>query len=110
MKWLKIMFCLVSAVALVKVKIGLTHLKAWIRKLLLGLSVAQIGITVLTEKINKMLLPKKAWIHRCDVSCNLLKKPKCLNFFLEIRQYKNDSIPSKTIPDLKLDQHAVKRI
>ena len=53
-KWLKIMFCLISVVALVRRKIWLVHLKALemrMRKLVLDLSLAQI----LPEKINKML-------------------------------------------------------
>ena len=57
-KWLKIMFCLMSAVALVGVKIWFVHLKALeirMRKLVLDLSLAQI----LSEEISKMLLPKK---------------------------------------------------
>ena len=48
------MFCLMSAVALVGVKIRLVHLKALemrMRKLALDLSLAQI----LPEEINKML-------------------------------------------------------
>ena len=53
-KWLKIMFCLMSAVDLVGVTIWWLHVKAlgmrmW--KLVLGLSLAQI----LPEKINKMI-------------------------------------------------------
>ena len=57
-KSLKIMFCLMSAVALIGVKIWLVHLKALemrMRKLVLDLSLAQI----LPEKINKVFLPKK---------------------------------------------------
>ena len=53
-KWLKIMFCLMSAVELVGVKICWVHEKAHemrMQKLLLGLSLAQI----LPEKINKMI-------------------------------------------------------
>ena len=53
-KWLKIMFCIVSAVELVEITIWWVHVKAlemrmW--KLVLGLSLAQI----LLEKINKMI-------------------------------------------------------
>ena len=50
------MFCLISVVALVGVKIRLVHLKALemrMRKLVLNLSLAQI----LPEKINKMISP-----------------------------------------------------
>ena len=57
-KWLRIMFCLMSAVALVKVKIWHVHVKALgmrMRKLVLGLSAAQR----LPEKINKTLSPNK---------------------------------------------------
>ena len=51
------MFCLMSAVRLIGVKIWLVHLKALetrMRKLVLDLSLAQI----LPEKTNKMFLPK----------------------------------------------------
>ena len=57
-KWLKIIFCPKSAVALVGVKIWHAHVKAFgmrMRKLVLGLSVAQI----LLEKINKTLSSNK---------------------------------------------------
>ena len=53
-KWLKIMFCLMSAVELVGVKIWWVHMKASemrIWKLVLGLSLGQI----LPEKINNMI-------------------------------------------------------
>ena len=52
-KWLKIMFCLMSAVELVGVKICWVHVKARemrMQKLVLGFSVAQI----LLEKMKKM--------------------------------------------------------
>ena len=52
--WLKIMFCLMSAVELVGVTIWWVHVKARemrMRKLVLGLSLAQI----LPKKINKMI-------------------------------------------------------
>ena len=55
-EWLKLMFCLMSAVDLVGVKIWQTHVKAIgmkMRKLVLGLSLAQI----LPEEINKILSP-----------------------------------------------------
>ena len=60
-------FCRMSAVELVKVKIWFAHPKALemrVRKLVLGLSVAQI----LPEKINNMFLTRKAWINWCVVT------------------------------------------
>ena len=56
------MSCLMSAVAMVEIKICHSHVKALgmrMRKLVLGLSVAEI----LLEKINKALSPNKLEIH-----------------------------------------------
>ena len=118
-KWLKIMFCLMSAVELVGVKIWYAHVKALemrMRKLVLGLSLAQ----VLPKKINKILTPnslgfidvnrtvcRKIFFVRStkSVNCDFIMNPwilngqDCINFkythlniHLEQRQYKNDSI------------------
>ena len=74
------MFCPMSAIALVRVKIWLLHVKALemrIQKLVLDLSVDQI----LHEKINKMFLPKKLGfidvlptVRLCSISVKVWKR------------------------------------
>ena len=78
----QIMFCLMSAVALVEVKIWPAHLKALeirMRKLVLGLSLAQI----LPEKIKKKFYQKsldslmccdcELYIEKYGIYCYLLE-------------------------------------
>ena len=63
-KWLKIMFCLMTAVELVGLKICWVHVKARemrMRKLVFGLSLAQI----LPEKMKKIFSPKTLDLLMC---------------------------------------------